>query len=57
MTLMRLLFVIFLVHAVTASRETSARVLDKQKQLESQTIWVNHYDVSDCRATSTMCFC
>ena len=41
MTLIRLVFAIFLVIAVMASREASAQVLDKQKQLESQTFWDN----------------
>lgn len=41
MTLTRLAFVIFLVHAALASRETSAQVLDKQKQLDGQTFWDN----------------
>ena len=33
MTLIRLVFAIFLVHALMASREASAQVLDKQQQL------------------------
>ena len=41
MTLTRLVFAIFLVNAVMASREASAQVLDKQQQLEAQTFWDN----------------